>query len=129
MPQTFVVDQSATFEAVALLSVEPKKQFGAETQDTNKDGVPKWEAQVVAGFKDNFGRVNNEVIKIGITSPKNPGENLSLYTPVQLVNFTVGVIEKTAKDDRAKVIGFTVWYRADALRPLNAGPAQARKDS
>jgi hypothetical protein len=129
MPQTFIVDQAATFQAVALLSVEPKLQFGAETQETNKDGVPKWEIQLVAGFKDSFGRVNNEVIKVGIAARKNPGESMNLYTPVQLVNFTVGVMEKTSRDDPTKVIGITVWYRCDDLRPLTAGQQSARKDA
>ena len=51
MPQTFKIDQAATFDGVILLMVEPKVAFGGTEQDRNKDGLPKWEAQVVAGFK------------------------------------------------------------------------------
>lgn len=127
MPQTFIVDQAATFQAMAFLSCEPKIAFGTrDQQEISKDGTPKWELQVVAGFRDNFGKVNNEVMKVGITSHHNPADSVPMYCPVQLVNFTVGVIEKRAKEDKDKVIGFTVWYRCDEIRPLSA-PPPARK--
>ena len=124
MPQTFRVDQAATFQALAFLGAEPRIEFGTrDKQETTKDGTPKWDIQVVAGFLDNFGKVNNEVLKIGFAGPKNPADYVGMYQPVQLVNFTVGVIEKTARDDRAKVIGHTIWYRCDDIKPLNAPPA------
>lgn len=119
MPQTFIVDQAATFQGVAFLSSEPKMKFGTEMQETTKDGTPKWEVQLIASFRDGFGRASNEVIKVGYAGPKNPGEGLGMYTPVQLVNFTVGVMERTAREDKSKVIGVQVWYRCDGLRPLN----------
>jgi hypothetical protein len=127
MPQTFIVDQAATFQAVAFLGAEPKIEFGSrDKQEITRDGLPKWDVQVVAGFRDNFGKVNNEVIKVGFAGPKNPSEFLGMYTPVHLVGFTVGVMPKTAKDDKDKVIGFTVWYRCDDIRPLNQAPAPSK---
>lgn len=124
MPQTFIIDQAATFQAMAFLGAEPRIEFGTrDKQEMTKDGLPKWDLQIVAGFKDNFGKVNNEVLKVGFAGPKNPAEFLGMYTPVQLINFTVGVIEKTAREDRSKVVGHTIWYRCDDIRPLTPAPA------
>lgn len=128
MPQTFIVDQAATFVALAFLAAEPRIEFGTrDKQETTKDGLPKWDIQVVAGFRDNFGKVNNEVLKVGYSGPKNPAEFIGMYQPVQLVNFTVGVIEKTARDDRSKVIGHTIWYRCEDIRPTQATPPAPRE--
>ncbi len=121
MPQTFIVDQAATFQAVAFLSVAPKVAFGSQVQDTDKAGVLKWELVVLATFADNFGKQNHETIKVGITSPKNPAEGLGMYTPVQLANFTVGVMDKTVTDRNTgeiKTVGAQVWYRCEGLRPV-----------
>lgn len=127
MPQTFIVDQAATFVALAFLSAEPRIEFGTkDKQETTKDGLPKWDLQLVAGFRDNFGKVSNEVIKVGYAHLKNPAESIGMYQPVQLVNFTVGVMERTARDDRSKVLGHTIWYRCDEIRP-SANPAPAGK--
>lgn len=127
MPQTFIVDQAATFQAVAFLGAEPRIVFGTrDQQEQTRDGVPRWDVQVVAGFRDNFGKVQNEVIKVGYASVKNPAESIGMYQPVQLVNFTVGVMEKTAKEDKSKVIGFNVWYRCDEVRPTTP-PAPSGK--
>ncbi|WP_207921586.1 hypothetical protein, partial [Micromonospora sp. KC721] len=44
MPQTFIVDQAATFQAVAFLGAEPRIEFGTrDKQETTKDGpgVPR----------------------------------------------------------------------------------------
>jgi hypothetical protein len=44
MPQTFIVDQAATFQAVAFLSAAPKIEYGTrDKQEMTKDGLPKWE--------------------------------------------------------------------------------------
>ena len=119
----FKIDQAATFAGVAFLSAGPKFRFGVEQQETTKAGVPKWEVQVVAGFHDQFGKIQNEVLKIGVASQKNPADGLAPYTPMQLVNFEVGVMEKTKRNSETgeeKVVGVTVWYRAGELRPLAA---------
>lgn len=120
MPQTFIVDQRATFEAVAFLSAEPKMAFGSrDRQETSADGTPKWTVELVAGFRQ-FGKVTSEVIKVGVTSHKNPGEGLTMYTPVHLVNFTVGVNppeERTNdKTGQKRIVGGTAWYRCDEIR-------------
>jgi hypothetical protein len=117
MPQTYKIDQAATFAGVALLSVEPKVAFGSAEQDRTSDGVPKWEAQLVAGFHQ-FGKINNEILKVGVVAHTNPGDGLAPYTPVELVGFEVGVMEKKGRD--GQVVGVQVWYRAEQLRPISS---------
>src|SRR6266540_3724407 len=119
MPATFVVDQAATFSAVVLLSCEPKLAFGSTEQDKDKDGTPKWEAQVVAGFRDQFGRTSNEVIKIGMVGHRNPCESVPQFTPIRLRNFVVGVMERTKNGE---IVGVQTWYRAEGIEPIGAVP-------
>lgn len=123
MPQTFKIDQAATFSGVVLLSIEPKPVFGStDVQDTTSDGVPKWEAQVVAGFRQ-FGKTVNEVLKIGLTRHGNPMEGLTPYTPVELVDLEVGVMPKERKDrdtGQSEMVGVTVWYRCAEIRSTAA---------
>lgn len=119
----FKINQAATFQGVAFLSVEPKRKFGSDQQELTKDGRPKWECQVVAGFRDQFGKTNNEVMKVGVIADKDPGKGLGIYTPVELVDFEVGVMPKTTKDKRTGeeiVTGAQVWFRASEIRPLTA---------
>jgi hypothetical protein len=121
--QSFKIDQAATFTGVALLSVEPKVQYGRSEQDRTTDGVPKWEVQVVAGFRGFGGRTNNEVIKIGMTCHTNPGDGINPYTPVELVDFEVGVMPDERKDKETgekKIVGVKVWYRAREIRSTAA---------
>lgn len=125
MPQNFKVDQAATFANVILLSSAPKLKFGSDVdQECTKEGVPKWEIQVAAGFHQ-FGKIQNEVLKVGVASSKDPVEGVQPYSPVELVGFEVGVMEKTGKD--GSVIGAQTWYRAEAIRSTAAtGPAKSK---
>ena len=130
MPQTFVIDQAATFAGVAFLEAAPRLAFGTQDQDRTADGTPKWDISLVAGFKDGFGRNQHEVIKVGIASHQNPGDGLAPYTPVQLVNFVVGVVPpEMRKDSRGqeRLMGGTTWYRADGIQ--TASPAAASRRS
>ncbi len=122
MPQTFRIDQAATFDGVILLSVEPKLAFGGTEQDRTKDGLPKWEAQVVAGFKA-FDRTNNEVLKIGLASYTNPMEGLTPYAPVQLIDFEVGVMARERRNKEtgaSEMTGVQIWYRCGEIRSTSA---------
>jgi hypothetical protein len=117
MPQQFVVDQASTFSHVVLISCEPKTGFQSSEQDKTKDGTPKWELQLVAGFKA-FDRSANEVIKVGVASERNPAETIPQFTPVQLIGFVVGVMEK--RNQAGEVVGVQTWYRAESIRPIGA---------
>jgi hypothetical protein len=123
MPQTFVIDQAATFAGVAFLQSAPRMVFGSRTeQDRTADGLGKWEIQCVAGFRDSFGGSSHEVIKVNVAASRDPGEGLNPYTPVHLIGFTVGVIPAEMGTDRngaQKVKGGTTWYRADEVRPTS----------
>lgn len=117
MIQNFAIDQAATFESLLFLSCEPKTAFGDSfRQETTKDGLPKWEAQLVARFRQ-FGRATNEIIKVGLTSERPPAGDLAPATPVELVGFEIGVMDK--KDRNGNVTGAQVWYRCQDLRALS----------
>jgi hypothetical protein len=130
----FKIDQAATFQGIAFLACEPKTKFnpikGApREQEMTKDGIPRWEVQVVAMFKTAFGGLQNEVLKIGIAAHSDPGRSLMPYTPVHLSNFEVGVMEKTKKNPdtgEEKVIGLQVWYRAAEINPHTATASKTR---
>lgn len=127
MPAIFHVDQARTFKAVMFMSCAPKTVFGKnDVQDTTKDGTPKWEVQVVASFEQ-FGKIENEILKIGVNSHRNPGEALQhMPQPVELVGFRVGVspVEKRVDSNgRERITGGTAWYQADEVRALSAVPA------
>ncbi len=118
--QNFKIDQVRTFASVLLLSCEPKTAFGDQyRQETTKDGLPKWEAQLVAGFR-RFGRAENEIIKVGIAAEHNPGEAIPPATPVELIDFEIGVMEKRDRD--GQVTGVQVWYRCQEIRPIATVP-------
>ena len=112
--QSFKIDQAGTFTGIALLAVEPKVVFGSTEQDRTTDGVPKWEAQLVAGFRGFGNKTINEVIKVGLTSHTNPGDGIAPYTPVELVDFELGVMER--KNRNNEITGVQVWYRAREIR-------------
>ncbi|WP_329094298.1 hypothetical protein [Streptosporangium sp. NBC_01469] len=122
----FKIDQANTFAGVAFLACQPKTAFKSTVQETTKEGVPRWEVQVVASFKTPFGTLQNEVLKIGVAAHKDPGHGLMPYTPIALGQFEVGVMEKTKKNPdtgEERVIGLQVWYRAAGLQPLTSAKA------
>ncbi len=132
MPQTFVIDQAATFTGVGFLQSSPKMAFQSDQQDALPDGRLKWEVQVVAGFRDNFGNQSHEIIKVNVASASDPGDGLAQYTPVHLINFVVGVIPAEMGTDRnggQKIKGGSVWYRADEIRPISAPTGGRRQTS
>jgi hypothetical protein len=135
MPQTFVIDQAATFTGVAFLDCKPKTVFGKpDEHDRTPDGRLKWDVSLVAGFRDQFGASQHEVIHVNVASSGNPGDGIGAYTPVQLVNFVVGVVppevRKNARGEE-KLTGGTTWYRADEIRVTNSTgkPARAAAES
>jgi hypothetical protein len=112
--QNFAIDQAATFESLLFLSCEPKTAFGDSfRQETTKDGQPKWEHQLVARFRQ-FGKATNEIIKVGQVSEHQPAADLAPATPVELIGFEIGVMDK--KDRDGNMIGAQVWYRCAEVR-------------
>jgi hypothetical protein len=128
VPQTFKVDQAATFDKVILLEIEPRKAYGSEEQERNRDGVLRWTAQVVAGFKA-FDKTNNEVLKVGFDAEGDPRTSIESYTPVQLIDFELGVMprEKKNRETQAlEMVGVTIWYRCSEIRPISASGSGRR---
>jgi hypothetical protein len=119
MPHQFKVDQAATFSGVAFLSSSPKVKFDETAQETTKDGVPKWEVQVIGGFRNGFGKTDNEIMKITVAAHKDPAEGLTQFTPVHLNGFEVGVMEK--KNRTGEIVGVQVYYKAEAVSSAISG--------
>ncbi|MGW1306732.1 hypothetical protein ACWD5R_44960 [Streptomyces sp. NPDC002514] len=132
MPAIFHVDQARTFKMVMFLSSAPKTVFGNNAQqDTTKDGIPKWEVQVVATFEQ-FGKIENEILKVGVASHADPGQSVGGPQPVELVGFRVGVSpaeKRTDKNGNERVVGGTAWYQADEIRALSAVPSGRKAES
>jgi hypothetical protein len=129
--QTFVIDQPATFQALAFLECSPRMKFGSrDQQETNAAGTPKWDVQLIAGFRDRFDatKSNHQTLKVGIIADRNPAEGLSMYTPVQLVGLMVGVtpVEEriNKRTGEKEAVGGKYWFAAEGLRPLHAVPTQ-----
>lgn len=79
--------------------------------------TPKWVAQLAAEFRA-FGRPQRELINVGVTSEKDPGEGLLPGTPVELLDFEIGVMERKNRENQ--VTGVQIWYRAGAIRSTAA---------
>jgi hypothetical protein len=124
MIQNFKIDQTRTFSSVLLLGVEAKTAFGeSDRQELTREGLPKWTAQLAAEFRA-FGRPQRELINVGLISEKNPGDGLMPGTPVELLDFEIGVMEKKNRD--GQVMGVQVWYRAGSLRAISAAGGRSR---
>ena len=118
MIQNFAIDQAATFESLLFLSCEPKTASATVPAGDHQGRQPKWEAQLVARFRQ-FGRATNEIIKVGLASSASPpGTDLARPTPVELVGFEIGVMDK--KDRNGNVTGAQVWYRCQEVRAMAA---------
>lgn len=126
MRANFKIDQGATFAGLVFLSCQPKLAFGSAEQERTKDGRLKWTVEVLGAARDGFGGTSNEVLRVGIASSTDPGEGINPFTPVELGDFEVGVMEKTKKtaDGGEKVVGVSVWFRASEIK-LAAMPVAA----
>jgi hypothetical protein len=126
MATNFVIDQAASFKRAHLIQVDPRIGFGTDKQDTTKEGVPVWQAQVMI-TQENFGRDANEIVKVTIVSPKDPGEGVPPFAPVRLHNLQVGVMATTKRDRNTgteEITGAGVYFRCDrieaAIQPMKA---------
>lgn len=132
MLTTYKIDQTRTFGSLLLVAVERKAAFGDQyRQETTKDGVPKWVLALVAEFRA-FGKPVRELINVGIAAGKDPGTGLLLPTPVELIDFEIGVMEKTKRDPQTseeRVVGVQVWYRCAEVRPTSATDADRKARS
>jgi len=121
-PQTFFVDQAATFTTVRYLGCAPKAQFGSELQDKDKQGRPKWDVEVIAGFRS-FGKETKTILKVGVAAESDPGRGIEEYAPVELIAFQVGVMASSRRNKETgatEITGSQVYFRCDEIRPTSA---------
>lgn len=120
MAQNFKIDVQGTFVAPPLfLQCAPKTKFGSDVQDVTKNGLPKWEVHLLGMFAGFNGAPAPEVLKVGFVG-KNPALELQANTQVVVDGLEVGVMEKTKKNPETgeeRIIGVTVWYRAESMHP------------
>lgn len=119
-PNSFKIDQAATFQMVMVMDIAPKMKFGSDDQECMKDGTPKWVAQVTAGFRT-FGAPKFAVLPVTIASHEDPSQGVHPGMPVELVGLEVGVMDKKIRDRETKeekIVGAQVYYRAEAVRPI-----------
>lgn len=120
---TFVIDQSETFEGVIFMQCNPRMKYGTQEQDTQKDGTPKWEVELLASTKGFNGKLDNDVIRVGIASYQDPGQGISMYTPVVLPGFAVGVMDRRNVNKATGEMtmgGAQIYFRADGIQAVQS---------
>ncbi|MGW8358840.1 hypothetical protein [Streptomyces wedmorensis] len=118
MSVSLYIDQNQTFARLVFLSSEPKMAFGnSEKQDTTKSGVPKWEVQVAATFKQ-FGKLRNEILKVSVLSHSDPGDAIEVPQSVEMTGFRVHVnpVDRRVENGTERINGGTAVYQADGIR-------------
>jgi hypothetical protein len=121
------IDQSRTFAGLVFLSCQPKTKFGSTEQEMTKDGRGKYELEVLGAVYQPFGGTKNEVMKVGIAASTDPAAGIAPFSPIELGDFEIGVMEKTKRnpDGTERVIGVNVWFRASEIKM--AGPVAGSK--
>jgi len=117
----YVVDFAKTFGGAMLLGIEPKMQRSDKNdpksdmeQAHDKAGVLKWTISLAVQTKSVNAKF--ETIAITVTSPNKPYGAIPPGTPVTVEMLELGIMPK----DKG---GFSVFYSAEAIRPLQ--PARA----
>lgn len=130
MPTNFVIDQAASFRQAVLVQSDPKLRFGSDVQETTKGtAIPVWTVQVLVS-QEQFGRLQNEIVKVTIASPKDPQEGIPPFSPVRLHNLQVGVMATSKRDKETgaeTVTGAGVYFRADRIEAAIQNVPNGRK--
>ena len=126
MPGTFVISHPDTFTAAFLMSTAPKPAFGEDRQDADKDGQPKWLAEVAVTFTPANGmKPISEVLTVTITGA-DPGRSIQVGSPVQFDGLRLG-INPPEKRENGTIRGGRLWYSAAGLHAVN-GSRSAGKE-
>jgi hypothetical protein len=116
MIDRYVVDFAKTFTGAMLIAIEPKmtradknNASSDQVQARDGNGVPKWAITLAVQTKS----VNTkfETIAITVISPNKPYGAIPPGTPVMVEQLELGIMPK----DKG---GFSVFYSAEAIRPL-----------
>ncbi len=124
MIDRYSINFDKTVGSAMLLGVEAKmtradKQNpkSEQVQARDKDGVPKWTVTLAVQTKS-FENTKFENIPITVTSPNKPYEAIPPGTQVTVENMELGIMPQQRG-------GFSVFYSAEAIRPLQ--PAQSSR--
>lgn len=128
--QSVTVDTAKTFDMCALMACAPRLAFQSEEQEKAKDGTPKWEVSIAVAYTDSFGKPASEVIKVGMQSRTNPCESIPVLTPVELVDLTIGVMDRETRNrdtGMRELAGAATFFRCREIRPFNQPAADVQK--
>jgi hypothetical protein len=117
MIDRWIVDFDKSVEGAMLLSVEPKmtrvdknNPKSDQVQARDKDDVPKWTVTLAVQTKS-FENTKFDNVLITITSREKPYGAIQPGTPVTVEGLSVGFMAQARG-------GFSVFYSAEAIRPL-----------
>ena len=122
----YVVDFGKSFGGAMLLGIETKMQRSDKNnpksdmeQARDKDGVLKWTVTLAVQTKS-FENTKFETIQITVISPNKPYGAIPLGSPVTVEGLELGIMAQSRG-------GFSVFYSAEAIRPLQpARPASGQ---
>lgn len=117
MPGRWMINFEKSVEGAMLLNVEPKMTRSDkndprsdQVQARDKDNVPKWTVILAIATKE-FEQTKFDNTPITITSREKPCGGIMPGTPVTVEGLTVGFMPQARG-------GFSVFYTAEAIRPL-----------
>ena len=127
---TFAVDSANTFTTLMFMGSAPRNKYNSTVQDSDANGILKWEAQLACVYVPQYGRTETGTLKVVIVSPTDPCEGLT-PGPVELVGFRVGVSSPEAREDgegRAKVIGGKPYFSCEGIHSAAFVPSGRSRD-
>jgi hypothetical protein len=105
-----------TFTNAILVEVAPRMAFGTDQQETDKNGTPKWVAQVAVTFVTPPGMpATPELIAVGIVSATSPADTCQPGGQVTFDGLRLGVTDP-AINKNGRVTGGRPWFTAAAIR-------------
>ena len=117
MIDRWIVDFDKSVVGSMLLSVEPKmtrvdknNPKSDQIQARDKDDVPRWTVTLAVQTKS-FENTKFDNVSITITSREKPYGAIQPGTPVTVEGLSVGFMAQARG-------GFSVFYSAEAIRPL-----------
>jgi hypothetical protein len=127
MAGSLVVDQAATWQTCILMGAAPRMKFGTvDTQDSNADGVPKWDIQAAVTYRPTFDgqRLQSEVLSVTVTSINDPADGIPVPSAVVFEQLRVGSMPPELNRETDRIRGGRLFYTAQGVRV--AVPARSR---
>lgn len=115
-----IISQTESFAAVIFMGTAMKTKFAdgkPAGQETNADGVPKWQVQLSLAPRPIPGakiQDKPELINVNVTAERDPGEGLAPGMPVAIDGLSLGTVKGN------------VFYTASGISAQGAAPAASK---